>query len=109
MSPLVFSLTVCGVLLGFSPSGGTPAHAAPLASGAWLGTPSSVEGAVLEALGPPLNYASGQSVGEAALGALGPLPPTTPPEDDSPLCVEHGLVHLIGGSGGEGHNRGASY
>ena len=58
---------------------------------------------------PPLNYASGQSVGEAALGALGPLPPTTPPEDDSPLCVEHGLVHLIGGSGGEGHNRGASY
>ena len=64
---------------------------------------------MLGALGPPLNYVSGQSVGEAVLGALGPLPPTTPPEDDSPLCVEHGLVHLIGGSGGEGHNRGASY
>ena len=76
MSPLVFSLRVCGVLLAFCGWGpwdpspdSTPAQAAPLASGAWPGTRSSVGGG----LGPPLRHLQ---------------------TGDSPLCVEHGLEHL---------------
>ena len=100
MSPFVFSLTVCGVLLAFCRWGPwTPPRVA---------LPHLWPHLRLERGLEPSSVLSGQSVGEAVLGALGPLRPTTPLEDDSPLCVEHGLACLIGGSGGEGHNRGAN-
>ncbi len=65
MSPLVFSLTVCGVLLAFCrwgpwnpPPSGTPTPMAPLASGAWLGAFISTLRAIsgrggVGGLGPP--------------------------------------------------------